>query len=248
MSNQQPSTAPKPQPRNIPPVTVHPTAHLDPGAYVRGSHAISIAPDTLVHPRVQLVSIHGPLIIDSGTVVYEKAILGGPIPSSASTITAGPNDRTKTSTPPIGSVRDTATTTATADDDGEEDTDDDPVKTLIGSNVYIGAHAQIHAGCTLHDACVIEPHAVVQRGVTVGAHAKVCGGCTVDRDVVDWEIVMEDGRRRRKRCRQGRPDGVVRSEEDLVEMARLKALQVDRESTMLILRAAARAAAAAKKK
>src|SRR3954452_15406392 len=58
-----------PPPLTKPPTDIHPSAHLDPSAYVLGTHPISLSPSVLIHPRARLVSTHGPLIIDSGTVI-----------------------------------------------------------------------------------------------------------------------------------------------------------------------------------
>ena len=231
-----------------PPVTLHPTAHLDPGAYVRGTHAISLGADVLVHPRAHLVSVHGPLIIDTGAIICEKAVLGGPVPPlpAPTTSTQGP---TTAGTPP-----------GEGGHEGEEL--EDPVKTVIGANVLVQPHVRIHAGATLREASTIETHAVVLKGVVVGDHAKVCAGCYVDRDVGAWEVVMSDGRRRRRRgeatdreARIADGKGQILSEEDMngngtfvTERARLRALNLDREATMGILKTAAKAAAAARKK
>src|SRR4051794_9872064 len=74
------STTVAPASLTKPPTDIHPTAHLDPSAYVLGTHPISLGPSVLIHPRSRIVSTHGPLFIDSGTVISERCIVGGPAP------------------------------------------------------------------------------------------------------------------------------------------------------------------------
>jgi carbonic anhydrase/acetyltransferase-like protein (isoleucine patch superfamily) len=191
-----------------PPVEIHSTAHLDPGAYVRGTHAISLGPGVLVHPRAMLVSVHGPLIINDGTVIMEKCIIGGPVPDA----------------------KDAFSTNA------DPDADSDPVKTVIGTNVLVMAHAQIHAGATLHDSSTVESHATIAKNAIIGKHSKVCPGAVVTDDVNEWEVVFGGVNQRR-----------IRMPLEEVEQARLKAMQKDREATIVVLRTSARAPVLRKK-
>lgn len=133
---------------------------------------------------------------------------------------------------------------AQGDGAGDDDDERDPVKTTISSNVFIHASSHIHAGATIKDAVVIEPHVTVLAGVTVGSHAKICAGITVDRDVDDWTVVYGNGdvKRRRKRKDEGGEDA------ELVENLRLKAMDKEREGTVTLFRLASRMASAAKKK
>lgn len=209
------TTAEKPQHQTTtssaaarPPVEIHPTAHLDPGAYVRGTHAIFLGPGVLVHPRAMLISAHGPLIINDGTVIMEKCIVGGPVPDA------------KEASPTSADL----------------DMDSDPVKTVIGANVLVMAHAQIHAGATLHDSSIVESHATIAKSGSIGKHSKICPGAYLTDNVRDWEVVLGCINQRRKR---------MPLEE--VEQARLKAMQKDREATIMVLRASARAPVLRKK-
>lgn len=161
----------------------------------------------------------------------------------------------------------TTTTTNTAENknqDADEDEDDepDPVKTFIGSSVYLSAGSHVHAGATIHDAVILESNVSVLRGVTVGAHSKICAGVTVDHDVDAWTVVLGNGdvrRPRRPRQRQRRRhsdtglDGEEGKNEDedsveLIESLRLKAMDKEREGTVMIYRATLRTAGLAKKK
>lgn len=154
-----------------PPVEIHPTAHLDPGAYVRGAHAISLGPGVLVHPRAMLVSVHGPLNINDGTIIMEKCIIGGPVPDA----------------------KDASSTI------GDPDADSDPVNTVIGMNVLVMAHAHIHAGATLDDSSTVESYATIAKGAIVGQHSKVCQGAVVTDYVDEWEVVFGGANQRRTR-------------------------------------------------
>ena len=184
------------------PVEIHSTAHLDPGAYVRGPHPILLGPGVLVHPRAMLVSIHGPLIINDGTVIMEKCVVGGPVPDAKDTLSA--------------SV--------------DLDMENDPIKTVIGTNVLVMAHAQIHAGAILHNSSIVESYATIAKTGTIGEHSKVCPGAFVADHVGNWEVVLGGVNQRRTR---------MPLEE--VEQARLKAMQKDREATITVLRTSARA-------
>ncbi|KAG9793396.1 hypothetical protein ABEF93_002200 [Exophiala dermatitidis] len=239
-----PTSAPSSTSSTKPPVTLDPTTHLDPGAYVRGSHGITIGEYTLIHPRVQLVAVRGPLSISDRCIIAEKSIIGGAIVQTSTTSTTSATTNSGTTNKP-------ETATATVASSGDEESD--PVKTTIASNVYIHANSNIHAGATIQEAAVVEPHVTVLSGITVGAHSKVCAGVTVDRDVEEWTVVYGNGsiQRRRRKVTQNQQQQQQEGEAvdtDVVETMRLKAMDKEREGTVAILRMAARAATLAKKK
>ena len=147
-----------------------------------------------------LASIHGPLIINDGTVIMEKCVVGGPVPDTRDASSIG------------------------------TDMDSDLVKTVIGVNVLVMPHAQILAGATLHDSCVVESHATVTKVGSIGQHGKVCAGAVVSDRLRDWEVAFGGIHQRRSRKPLER-----------VEQARLMAMQKDREATTLILKMSARA-------
>lgn len=211
------------------------STHLDPGAYIRGTHAVSLGDQVLVHPRAQLVTLHGPLSISDKCIISEKCVLGGPIPSSSSA-------STDVSTKPPTS------TSLNNPGDAEDNDERDPVKTTIGPNVNIHPNSQILAGAIVRDAVLIESHVTVLRGVTIGSHAKICAGVTVDRDVEEWTVVHGNGDVKRRRLRS---DPAENEKQQLVETLRLKAMDREREGAVQLFRAGARMAtlaAAAKKK
>jgi carbonic anhydrase/acetyltransferase-like protein (isoleucine patch superfamily) len=164
-------------------------------------------------------------------------VIGGPVPGAS---TSDPSSKAAAggSNPP----------TPLLSQPGEGDDDErDPVKTTIGSNVYMHASSQVHAGAVIRDSVLIEPHVTILANVTIGAHAKICAGVTVDRDVDEWTVVYGCGdvKRRRKK-----PAVNVNNEDDhsdIVEMLRLKAMEKEREGTVSIFKTAARASLAKKK-
>ncbi|KIW24269.1 uncharacterized protein PV07_09996 [Cladophialophora immunda] len=218
-----------------PPVTLGQTTHLDPGAYVRGTHAITVGEHDLVHPRAQLVAVHGPLSIGDKCIISEKCIIGGPVGISGGP-TSDPASKTGSNQP-----------SPLIHQGGADDVDDeerDPLKTVINDSVYIHPSSQVHAGATIKEGVLIESHVTVLANVKVGAHAKICAGVTVDRDVADWTVIYGNGdMKRRRKTRSAEED-----QTELVEMLRLKAMDKEREGTVTLLRAATRMASLAKKK
>ncbi|EXJ95272.1 hypothetical protein A1O1_00392 [Capronia coronata CBS 617.96] len=216
-----------------PPVTLGQTTHLDPGAYVRGSHGITIGEQTLIHPRAQLIATHGPLSIGDRCIISEKSIIGGPL-ESPSTLPPASGSGSSLLPAPQKPV----------DQDNDES---DPMKTTIYPNVYIHAYSRVHAGATIKEAAVVEAHVTIFAGVTVGSHAKICAGVTVDQDVDDWTVVYGNGDVKRQRTNGQSPD-VGAQHMEVVEAMRLKAMDKEREGTVAILKMAARMATLAKKK
>ncbi|KIW86751.1 uncharacterized protein Z519_12664 [Cladophialophora bantiana CBS 173.52] len=224
-----------------PPVTLGQTTHLDPGAYVRGTHAIVVGEHDLVHPRAQLIAVHGPLSIGDKCIISEKCIIGGPVWSSGG---SAPDPTSKASgAPGSGSNQPSPLINQPGAEDGDE-VERDPVKTVIHNGVYIHPSSQVHAGATIGEGVLIESHVTIIGNVIIGSHSKICAGVTVDRDVPDWTVVYGNGdikRRRKKRPAE-------EDQTELVEMLRLKAMDKEREGTVTLLRAAARMASLAKKK
>ncbi|KAF7503979.1 hypothetical protein GJ744_002953 [Endocarpon pusillum] len=205
----QPRVEPAAGPSNVvpttrPPLEVHPTAHLDPQAYIQGTSTITLGPNVVIHPRARLVSVHGPLTIRAGTVILERCVVGGPVPDPKEPLPPPPEA---------------------------------PVNTVVGQNVLLQASAEVRAGAFLDEACLIEPRAVIRRGVHIGKHTKVCAGCVVDRSVRDWTVLWGDGQTRRLRT------GAIDPED-----GRLKALEIDRESTAGLLTVAAAKATLGKRR
>ncbi|OAP59105.1 hypothetical protein AYL99_06403 [Fonsecaea erecta] len=228
-----------------PPVTLGQTTHLDPGAYVRGTHAITVGEYDLVHPRAQLVAVHGPLSIGDKCIISEKCIIGGPVRGSGG-VSSDP--ASKTSNAAAGSRSNQPS--PFVNQGGADDADDeerDPMKTVIHDCVYLHPSSQVHAGATIREGVLIESHVTILANVTVGAHAKICAGVTVDRNVADWTVVYGNGdMKRRRKIRSA--DEEEEDQTELVEKLRLKAMDKEREGTVSLLRAAARMASMAKKK
>lgn len=223
-----------------PPVTVGQSTHLDPGAYVRGTHAIALGENILVHPRAQLIAAYGPLSIGDNSVISEKCVIGGPMP--ASTTDANANAKV-TGSSGTGSNPPTPVINQASDDDER-----DPVKTIIRDHVYIHPSSQIHAGATIEQGVLIEPHVTVLANVTIKPHAKICAGVTVGRDVEEWMVVQGNGNVKRRRKLKSKTGNDQDDPTELVESLRLKAMDKEREGTVALFRAAARTASLAKKK
>ncbi|ERF68406.1 hypothetical protein EPUS_03724 [Endocarpon pusillum Z07020] len=205
----QPRVEPPAGPSNVvpttrPPLEVHPTAHLDPQAYIQGTSTITLGANVVIHPRARLVSVHGPLTIRAGSVILERCVVGGPVPDPKEPLPPPPEA---------------------------------PVNTVVAQNVLLQASAEVQAGAFLDEACLIEPRAVIKKGVHIGKHTKVCAGCVVDRSVRDWTVLWGDGQTRRLRT------GAIDPED-----GRLKALEIDRESTAGLLTTAAAKATLGKRR
>lgn len=78
---------------------------------------------------------------------------------------------------------------------------------------------------------------MIKKGVKVGKHSKVCAGCVIDRTIGDWVVVMGDGQIRRMRMSSVDP-----------ENGRLRAVEVEREATVGLLKAAAAKATLGKRR
>ncbi|GME22714.1 Dynactin subunit 6 [Neofusicoccum parvum] len=60
------------------PATIHPSAIVANHAVLTGHHAITIAAGAVIHPNARITSLHGPVVIGEGCIVYEKATVGIP--------------------------------------------------------------------------------------------------------------------------------------------------------------------------
>jgi acetyltransferase-like isoleucine patch superfamily enzyme len=272
-NNASSSSAPS---SNRPPVTLPPTSHLDPGAYIRGTHPITFGEHNLIHPRVLLTTTTHPLNIGTNNIISEKAFIGGTptthaLGSSSSTTLQSTTTTTNISSP------DPSTTTSnppTPQLPSSHSTLTNP--TTLHSHIHIHPSAQICHSTTLHSGTIIESHAIIHPGVIIGAHSKICANVTVTSDVPEWTVVYGDGNLRRSRRPKALPvqrrdqvglgvgydgDGAKEGGEEEqdqaaallwrrveeAEQVRIKGMDREREATSIILRNAARAAVAAKR-
>jgi serine acetyltransferase len=113
--------------------------------------------------------------------------------------------------------------------------------------VYIHANSHIHAGAVVKASVLIESHVTVLANVTIGDHCKICAGATVDRDVEEWTVVYGNGDMKRRRKKRTKVGNIVEDDSEVVETLRLKAMDTEREGTVALFRAAARASLAKKK-
>ncbi|KPI40908.1 uncharacterized protein AB675_10729 [Cyphellophora attinorum] len=248
------------------------TTHLDPGAYIRGQHPITLGEHCLIHPRALLTTTTHPLVIGSNCVISEKAIIGGLPPSqSKSDTTSTTAPTTALTSPALGSISAPPTPDLASASQFTQ-------PTFVSNNVTIHPHAQVTHSTTINAYTTIESHAVVYPGVTIGEHSKVCAGVHVRRDVPDWCAVWGNGNLRRLRRpsaaalesmvsigasdeitdakegakRQGLEDPEERAAEmrqkiEEAEVQRIRGVEKEREAATVLLRNAARAAVAAKR-
>ena len=59
-----------------PPTTIHPSAIVAEKAVLSGSHPITIAANTVIHPFARIVSNAGPVTIAENVIVNERAVVG----------------------------------------------------------------------------------------------------------------------------------------------------------------------------
>jgi carbonic anhydrase/acetyltransferase-like protein (isoleucine patch superfamily) len=177
------------------PVTLGPTAFIGDNAHVRGPNPVTITARTLVHPRAYLYTHNSPISIGMNTIIYPKAVIGGPFIPTNSSEPDMPNPKLHILTTP-----------QTAD----KDTSSIPLPgTIIGSNVSVHAHAHVQNNVTVGDSTIIESHATLLPGSRVGAHCKICAGVTLPGSarVPDWTVVYGNGSMRRMRPAGGTQQG-----------------------------------------
>ncbi|ETN37732.1 uncharacterized protein HMPREF1541_07355 [Cyphellophora europaea CBS 101466] len=255
-----------------PPVTLPPTTHLDPGAYIRGTHPITFGEHNLVHPRALLTTTTHPLHIGSNNIISEKATIGGSPTSNTTTNPPAANAHTTTSISspdPNPSASPSLSQPSTPHLPPPSSPSIFTAPTTLHSHVHIHPHAQISHSTTLHSYALVEPHAIIHPGITIGAHSKICANVNVTADVPEWTVVYGEGNQRRSRRppnttyttasqeNQGAGDEKNPSGGDSgrgpwkrieeAEAVRIRGTDKEREATSILLRNAARAAVAAKR-
>jgi acetyltransferase-like isoleucine patch superfamily enzyme len=250
MSAANPSASSSTATSNRPPVTLPPTTHLDPGAYIRGVHPITFGEHVLVHPRALLNTNTHPLTIGNNVIISEKTVLGG-APASLSSSTGAPTTIPPTPNP-FTSPDPSASNTASPALSGPSTPRLQPASsqltrpTTLHSHIHIHPSAQISHSTTVHSHVIIEAHAVILPGLTIGFHSKICANVTVTSDVPEWTVVYGSGNQRRSRKPAGAGEEAWKRIEE-AEALRARGMDRDREATSALLRNAARAAVAAKR-
>jgi UDP-3-O-[3-hydroxymyristoyl] glucosamine N-acyltransferase len=205
------TTRPPPAPK--PPLTLHPTAHIGESISLTGKFPITIAPYAILHPRVTLNSLYGPIHIGEGTVIGAKTSIG----------LTKPVEKTGR----VGRSEDGS--------DSEDDGESDEGGVRLEKDVTIGPMSHISASY-IGEASVIEPQVRLPAGLRVGRHAKICSGVEIPEgaeDVGDWVVVGGFGGRRGRRVGgngngNGEEGEGERSGAEIMEEARLKALERER--------------------
>ncbi|KAL2016925.1 hypothetical protein VTK56DRAFT_2842 [Thermocarpiscus australiensis] len=174
-----------------------PSITISDSALLTGTHPISIASDSVIHPRARLDSLRGRVTIGRRCVVHERATVGSS--SSTSLPSSSPP-------PPPSSGRINTTTTTTAESESESQAQSQSLSSAaavtLGDYVVVEVGAAIEAGDT-----VIGEGTTVGVGARVGAGAVIGKHCTLTpyteiapREVVpDFTVVYSNGMRRTDR-------------------------------------------------
>ena len=205
------------------PLRADPTATIADTVVLQGRYPVTIGAGTVIHPRAKFYAYEGPIFVDDGCIICEKAVIGAPPTSSR---------------PPSTSPTESGTSTPEPKKE---------ISTRISYFVTIGASATVEPGAHLHSSSTIEALATIRRGADIGAHSKVCSGCEIAAggSVAEWVVVYGQGpgmRRKRARGVKDMSPAVVAAAQvsqmplpvpapagKVIEDARLMVLQKERE-------------------
>ncbi|KAI2730269.1 hypothetical protein CBS147332_2121 [Penicillium roqueforti] len=211
------------------PLKADPTATIADTVIFQGRYLVTIGAGTVIHPRAKFYSYDGPIVVEDGCIICEKAVIGAPPSSSRS-----PSPSRPASTTP------TESRVSTPEPKKE-------TSTRISYFVTVGPLATVEPGAHIHSSATIEALAVIRRGADIGAHSKVCSGCEIAAggSVAEWVVVYGQGlgmRRKRARGVKGVSPAVVAAAQvaqtplpgpapagKVIEDARLMVLQKERE-------------------
>ncbi|KAJ5203395.1 hypothetical protein N7449_005474 [Penicillium cf. viridicatum] len=211
------------------PLKADPTATIADTVVFQGRHPVTIGAGTVIHPRAKFYAYEGPIVVDDGCIISEKAVIGAPPTSSRS-----PSPSRPASTTPTESGASTP--------EPRKET-----STRISYFVTVGPLATVEPGAHIHSSATIEALATIRRGADIGAHSKVCSRCEIAAggSVAEWVVVYGQGpgmRRKRARGVKGTSPAVVGAAQvaqtplpgpapagKVIEDARLMVLQKERE-------------------
>ncbi|EKV07188.1 Trimeric LpxA-like [Penicillium digitatum] len=211
------------------PLKADPTATIADTVVFQGRHLVTIGAGTVIHPRAKFYAYEGPIVVEDGCIICEKAVIGAPPSSSHSPAPSRPASTTPTESG------------ASTPEPRKETT------TRISYFVTVGPLATVEPGANIHSSATIEALATIRRGADIGAHSKVCSGCEViaGGSVAEWVVVYGRGpgmRRKRARDLKGMSPAVVSAAQvsqtalpspapagKVIEDARLMVLQKERE-------------------
>ncbi|KAJ8612733.1 hypothetical protein MRB53_037309 [Persea americana] len=134
----------------LPQLTLSSTATLSPRATLQGTHPITIGDGAIIHPFAILNAAHAPIVIGAGTIVWERAEIGG---------SGNPVQSPAVSTNQDAPKADMAQQT-----------------TSIGSNVSVHPLSRVDTGAKIGDGAEVAVAAHVGAGAVVGARCRVGEG------------------------------------------------------------------------
>ncbi|CAI7629787.1 unnamed protein product [Penicillium discolor] len=136
------------------PLKADPTATIADTVVFQGRHPVTIGAGTVIHPRAKFYAYEGPIVVDDGCIISEKAVIGAPPSSSRSPSPSRPASTTPTESG--GSTPEPRKETSTR----------------ISYFVTVGPLATVEPGAHIHSSATIEALATIRRGADIGAHSK----------------------------------------------------------------------------
>ncbi|KAH8725066.1 trimeric LpxA-like protein [Phaeosphaeriaceae sp. PMI808] len=180
------STAPKrtsllPKPSSI---ALDPSVLIAQHAQITGTHAITLGPNTVLHPHSKISSALAPVVLGEGVVVYERAKVG---------LGMGPGLDADSKRSSMASSRSSA-----------------PIRsegTLLGRNVVIESNAIVEAA-EVGEGSVIEVGAILGRGCVIGRYCTISPSSIVlpNTNLPDYTVVYAGCEKRIDKTLQLRPE------------------------------------------
>ena len=222
------------------PLTADPSSTIADTAVFQGTYPVTIGANTVIHPRAKFYSYEGPIIVGDGCIICEKAVIGAPpnTPASSRGSSRSPSPRPSS---------ETRTETQSEDTHSRTEHLQQGTATRLSYFVTIGPQSTILPGAHIHSSACIEALATIRRNADIGSHVKICSKCVVpeNNSVPEWTVVWGSGLgQRRRRARDAKSPGpavVVAAqvtqtpvpgpapEGKVIEDARLMVLQKERE-------------------
>jgi dynactin-6 len=173
-------------------ITLDSTVLIAQHAQLTGTHAITIGPQTVLHPHSKLSSAQAPVVLGPGVIIYERAKVGVGM-GDGSDASAG-LDSKRGSRFGMGSRR-----TSGIDKRGEG--------TVLGKNVVVETNAIVEAA-EVGEGSVVEVSAHLGRGCVIGKYCTVGAGCVVaaGAQVPDYTVLYGVAERRTDKTLQSRPE------------------------------------------
>lgn len=156
-----------------------PNVHVDPTAVIGdkvslnapGTHSITIGAHAIIHPFVKLHALHGPIVVGTYAVIWEKAQLGQR---------------------PVGNEDETT---------GETGSDGKRWSTQIGDSAVLGSGTVIQAGAHVGSNTHVDVGVEIQAGAMIGDWCKIASKVQVwtGEQIPDWTVLRGGGSNRIQR-------------------------------------------------